>query len=356
MPIRFTDLAVQSLKPGLYFDDRTPAFGIRVGTNRKTWLVVKGENRTKVRLGHYPSLSLADARKKALVTLGSPMASKVSMTFPEALEVFLSLDRWRDSSRRVLKSSLGHFTWKRTLDKISHEDVASALDAIEGSSARAHALKDIRTFFNWCVPRYLPSSPCMGLKMETQPSRDRVLASDELKAVWKAAALMGYPFGTIVQLLILTGQRKMEIGLLRREYIHDGYAVLPAITTKNGREHAFPIGKLAGDLVKDIGVDAGFLFLATGSKTEPYNGYTFHLKQLQNASNTSGWTLHDLRRTFATNLASHGIPIHVTEKLLNHISGSLAGVAGIYNRHSYFEEMKAAAEGWEERLQAIVRD
>jgi hypothetical protein len=105
--IKFTDLTVQALKPGLYFDDRTPAFGIRVGKNRKTWLVVKGENRTKVRLGHYPSLTLAEARKKALMTLGTPTApAKPSMVFHDALDTFLALDRWRDDSRRVLKSSL----------------------------------------------------------------------------------------------------------------------------------------------------------------------------------------------------------------------------------------------------------
>jgi site-specific recombinase XerD len=63
-----------------------------------------------------------------------------------------------------------------------------------------------------------------------------------------------------------------------------------------------------------------------------------------------------LRRTFATNLASPGVQIHVIEKLLNHVSGALSGVADIYNRHNYFDEMKAAVEGWEERLQAVIKD
>jgi hypothetical protein len=66
------------------------------------------------------------------------------------------------------------------------------------------------------------------------------------------------------------------------------------------------------------------------------------------------WTLHHLRRTFATNLAALGTPIYVTEKLLNHISGSVFGVAAIYNRHGYMDEMRAAIADWEKRLAEIV--
>ncbi len=82
-------ISLQSLKEGLYLDERTPAFGIRIGKNRKTWLVLKEPNRTKVRLGHYPALSLADARKKALVALGSALATTHTPTFPEARQQYL---------------------------------------------------------------------------------------------------------------------------------------------------------------------------------------------------------------------------------------------------------------------------
>ena len=357
--VNLTDLTVRTLKPGLYFDKRTPAFGIRVGVNRKTWLVVKGDNRTKVRLGHYPDLSLADARKRALVALGTPLAIQNTIGFSEAVETFLAQPRWRPQSKRVLTSSLGHFTWKRALAKITHEDVATAIDAIPGSSARAHALKDIRTFFNWCVPRYLEVSPAAGLKMEAQPTRARVLSNAELKAVWKAAEQAVGPFGTIIKLLILTGQRKSEIGGLRWEWVRDDRITLPAAVAKNGREHTFPTSPLARSILTAYASDppkkSGPVFLSPRNPDEPYNGYTFHLAELRSASETNGWTLHDLRRTFATNLAALGTPIHVTEKLLNHVSGSLSGVAGIYNRHSYWDEQQAAINAWEEKLLSIVR-
>lgn len=83
--IAFSDLTVRALKPGVYFDAKTPAFGLRVGKNRRTWIVLKGARSIKVRLGHYPTLSLADARKKALIALGSPYAPSAAPTFPEAL-------------------------------------------------------------------------------------------------------------------------------------------------------------------------------------------------------------------------------------------------------------------------------
>jgi integrase len=323
-----TDLSVRSLPAGLHFDGRLKSFGIRVGKNRRTWIVVKGTNRTKVALGHYPALSLAEARKRALVALGSPHDPRVVPTFPEALAAFLDLNRWKPNSKKVLVSSLRHFTWTRPLNKITHEDVAQAIEAIRAPSARAHALQDIRTFFNWCIPRYLSSSPAQGIKKPPQPSRTRVLSDDELKRVWLAAQEIGHPFGTIVRLLILTGQRKSEIGTLTWEQITDDRITLKE--TNNGREHTFPIGVFVSSLLSNVpaGARSGYLFARLGAADMPYNGYGYGLRLLHKLSGTSDWTLHDLRRTFATGLASLGIPIHVTERLLNHVSGSQSGIVG----------------------------
>lgn len=357
MRAKFTDLAVQAFGPGTYMDERTPAFGIRVGKTRKTWIVVKGERRTKIRLGHYPDMSLQEARKRALVTLGSPLQEKVQIGFQEAVQSFLQLPRWRPHSLRVMTSSLHHFTWRKNLDKITHEDVAQALEAIEGRSARAHALKDIRTFFNWTVPRYLDRSPAEGFKMESQPSRDRVLSHDELKRVWIAAETMGYPFGTIVKLLILTGCRKNEIGSLTWNQITKDTITIPATVAKNGREHTIPISALANNLLLSVpkpSVNGRYVFLATSGKSEKYNGYAFHLKELQKISETSGWTIHDIRRTYATNLAALGTPIHITERLLNHVSGTQGGIVAVYQKYQYLDEQREAVDKYEQFIQKLV--
>ena len=354
--MHFTDISIRSLKAGTYFDNKTPSFGIRVGKNRKTWIVLKGPNRTKVRLGHYPALSLADARRKAFVALGSPLLPVSAPSFQEALEQFLSQDRWRPRAKYEISRTLRrHFHWEKTLDKITHNDVATIIENIEAKSEASHALKDIRTFFNWCIPKYLPHSPCNGLKA---PARDRprvrVLTDDELQRVWQAAD--SYPFGIIVRLLILTGQRKGEIAALHWEWVDENKRTItfPASITKNGREHCIPFGQMTYELLDGIANISVLTF--PGRKTDQlYNGWGKHKAQLDDRSGVSNWTLHDLRRTFATNLAALDVPPHVTEKLLNHASGTISGVAAIYNRFQYADEMRAAIEAWETRLGSLLK-
>ena len=87
--LKLTDLTIKTLPAGVYFDEKTPGFGLLVGKRRKTWLVVKGTARVRVRIGHYPALSLADARRRAMISLGSPLNPSHAPTFPEALETFL---------------------------------------------------------------------------------------------------------------------------------------------------------------------------------------------------------------------------------------------------------------------------
>lgn len=347
-----TDLALDKLPEGLHLDTKTVGFGIRVGARRRTWVVLKGSNRTKVSLGQYPDVSLRDARQKALLELGTPEYRAATMTFPKAREAYLAQDKWRPATKRVMVSSLKHFPWTKTLAKITHEDVRQALDAIPQPSARAHALKDVRALFNWCVPRYLERSPCAGIRMETQQSRERVLSHEELKRIWKATYKLDTPLSPILRLLILTGQRRSEIGKLDASFIGTDRITLPAQLVKNGQEHVLPLTEVAkAHLPK---TEKGPLFLAPGLDGVIYAGFAYHLPKLMKLSETSDWTLHDLRRTFATNLAAIDVPIHITEKILNHVSGTISGVAAIYNRHAYFAEMKQALEAWEAKLAEIV--
>jgi len=213
--VALTDLGIRALGPGLYFDAKTPSFGIRVGKNRKTWIVLKGENRTKVRIGHYPALSLQDARRKALVTLGSPFQPPDAAAFTSVREEFLEKHgaTLRPRSLYQIRRTLNlYFKWPKPIDKITHNDVVSALDGIKKPSERAHAMKDIKTLFTWCVPRHIAHSPCEGIRKIEQKDRERVLTHPELIAVWRAAEAFEYPFGPIVRLLIITGQRRGEIG------------------------------------------------------------------------------------------------------------------------------------------------
>ncbi len=345
---KFTDITIRSLPEGLHFDARTPGFGIRVGKNRRTWLVVKGASRTKVRLGHYPQLSLQDARKKALVALGSPMEPTATPTFPEALNAFLAQDKWRGRSKYVLEQSLRrHFHWTKQIDKVTPEDVSQVIDGIKAKSSASHALKDIRTFFSWCVPRYIRQSPATGLKMPRYVPRERVLSDEELKAVWHAA---DGTFGFILRLLILTGARRSEISRLQWKDVAEDRLTFPE--TKNGRSHTVPIGAFTKSILRTVERSGDFLFPGRGSDT--FQGFATAKAMVDRRCPLPSWTIHDLRRTFATNLAALGTPIHVTEKLLNHVSGTTGGIVAVYQRHAYWDEQVAAIKRWEDRLQEII--
>ena len=260
----------------------------------------------------------------------------------------------RARSLYQLKTNLTrHFSWTKAIDKVTHDDVAKALDAIDAPSQRAHALKDIRTFFNWCIPRYLAVSPCIGLKKPSEKSRDRTLDDDELRKVWRKADEIGYPYGTIVRLLILTGQRAGEITALRRTWINGTSITIPPEFTKNARPTTIPLGAIAKALIETAPNKGDLLFPARGDVHKPFQGLQSR-KAVLDECGVENFTHHDHRRTFATNLAALGTPIHVTEKLLNHISGTVSGVAAIYNRHAFLDEMRAAIDAWEKRLSFIL--
>jgi integrase len=223
-----TDILVQKLPEGLHFDAKVKSFGMRVGKSRKTWIVVKGENRTKITLGHYPDIPLTEARKLALDAIRAPTWSKPRIAFPDALQAFLALPRWRPDTVAVMRSTLKPFTWKKQLHTITHEDVVRVLEEIKKPSARFHARKDIKTFFNWAIPRYLEVSPCVGIKAEPQPSRDRVLTDDEVVTIW------GYdapPYSDILKLCLLTGQRVGEV----KQFGHVGDQQEPGLAALRGR-------------------------------------------------------------------------------------------------------------------------
>jgi integrase len=352
-----TDLAVKALRPGVYFDTKTPSFGIRVGKNRRTWIVLKGENRTKVRLGHYPAMSLQDARKKAFTTLGSPLEPPPAPPFVEARDQFLETHgaTLRLKSRYQLTRTLRrHFHWKKAVDKITHADVADVIDRIKAKSEAAHALKDIRTFFNWCVPRFIPHSPCEGIRMPPQKSRDRVLADEEIMSVWHRADELGYPYGTIVKLLILTGLRTGEVAALGWNWIDGATLTIPATIAKNGRSSTVPIGPMTKSVVESVHKRGALLFPARGYDDKPFQGFGVSKIELDTCG-VRNFTHHDLRRTFATNLAALGTPIHVTEKLLNHVSGTTGGIVAIYQRHSYMDEMRVAILAWENKLASLTK-
>ncbi len=146
-----------------------------------------------------------------------------------------------------------------------------------------------------------------------------------------------YPnFSTIVKLAILTGQRRSEIASIFPDWIEKDILVFPSSITKNKRTHRIPITPRVFRLLER----------SPFGKGDAFNGWSNGRRRVDKEVNIDHWTLHDLRRTFATIHAEIGTPIHITERLLNHVSGTISGVAAVYSRHSYIGEMREALENY----------
>ncbi|MCR9191004.1 MAG: site-specific integrase [Alteromonadaceae bacterium] len=168
-----------------------------------------------------------------------------------------------------------------------------------------------------------------------------MLSDEELRTLLSYTLKYRGRFNDIVTLLALTGQRKGEVANLMWSEIDDDLLIFSAERTKNKREHVVPLGTQALALLHDIEGGSHYVFGKAVDDT-PYNGWSRAQRKLVKDTGLDHFTLHDLRRTFSTIHAKLGTPIHVTEKLLNHVSGTISGVAAVYNRHSYLEEMRRA--------------
>ena len=338
--IALSDLKIRALKSDKqqdFWDSKTPGFGIRVSTRSKTFIANRGG--TRKTLGHYPAISLQEARRrffalKALTDTGTPQIS-----FQQARSEFLAQDRWKASSKKRITQLLAHFNWDKPLDRITAHDVSTALEGVAPIEA-IHALAYIKTFFNWCVPRYLKHSPAQGLQPSTRHiPRERLLNNDELVAIWRAAETMS-EYGKHVQLLITTGQRCNQILSLKDDWISDSSITFPAPSMKNNRTHVIPLGKLTASLLEGRGQLIRF----------PDQ----RKKELDRLSGVTGWTLHDIRRAFASGMASLGVALPVIERLLAHRSGSFAGIVGVYQHYDFFREAQKAIELWENHILKIT--
>jgi integrase len=245
--------------------------------------------------------------------------------------------------------------WKplhsRAVHEIDGDMIADRLKEIEAESgpvARNRARSSLSAMYAWAIgerfSRHLKANPvATTLKTEEAHPRDRVLTDKELVTIWKAAPDNSY--GRIVKLLMLTGQRREEIGgLCWSEVKEDKKQLeLPPQRTKNSRPHDVPLSDLALSVLKGAHMIRGHIHVF-GDGVAGFSNWSRSKEELDAVAKVKGWTLHDLRRTAATRMADLGVQPHIIEAVLNHISGHKAGVAGIYNRSAYAPEKRAALD------------
>jgi len=365
------------------WDATIPGFGIRISARaRKSFvLVYRAQGRARrLTIGPYPSVTLATARARAHTALGQiaagadPATDKVverrrptAESFEALVDEFIEKyakprnRNWQET-QRILRREFVPRWGIRAVGSIKKGEVTEAIDRMvkrgsPGAATRTFAI--VRRFFNWCVERgVLEVSPCHLLRAPTaQNSRDRVLSDDEVCSVWKAAATIGYPYGHIVQLLVLTAQRKGEVAGLRWSEFDssDKLWSLERERTKSKRQHVVPLSPAALDIIRSVPrIDQQLLFPSVIGKGL-VSGFSKWKARLDEVSGVSDWRLHDLRRTAATGMARLCVAPHVIERVLNHTSGILGGVAGIYNRFQYVSEMRDALEHWATHVEALLK-
>ena len=347
--------------PGLYL--------IVQPTGAKTWAVryrLHGRSH-KHTIGRYPIFDLKAAREagtKALRAVAEgrqpreQQADSVDAAIAQFMERYAK-QRYRPRSlqetERILnRHVLAH--WRgRKLDSITRHDVRALLDGVSAPvmANRIHAF--LSKFFSWAVEAdLLTNSPVTRIKRPfAERSRDRVLTDAELKAVWQAAEKEGYPFGAIVQLLVLTGQRRGEVaGMKWSEVVGDTWT-LPKERTKNAKLHTVPLSRQAAAIVTASPHISDFVFSVNG--TSAARGFTRSKRRFDALAGFSDWHLHDLRRTTASGMARLGVNLPVIERALNHVSGSFAGIVGVYQRHEFAEEKRAALQLWADHVEVLTR-
>jgi integrase len=221
-------------------------------------------------------------------------------------------------------------------------------------------LAHVKRLFRWAAGRDLiEADPAAHVeKPATETRRYRVLSDAELAAIWRACDELGFPFGSAVQMLALTGARREEMLALRWSEVDFDHASirLAADRVKGGQARMIPLVPLAEGLLRALPrlAEGDCVFSLSGRRPFANVGRAkARLDQVVASSSgapLSSWRLHDLRRTVATGLQRLGVRLEVTETVLGHISGSRAGVVGIYQRHHFQDEARAALVAWAEYL------
>ncbi len=308
------------------------------------------------------------------------LADRQRDTFKAVAERFIDLRAKRNRSWQETERLLRHgpvAQWgERHIGDIRRADVADLIDGIARRSpaiARA-TFAAVRPLFSWCLERDLiTTSPCEGLRAPPRPkSRERVLTDDEIKLAWQGSDRLSGLFGPLVKLLILTGQRRAEVAGMTWAELDLDAAIwrLPGDRTKNGRDHEVDLSDQALVVIADIPKTGPHVFPARGEGAA--RGFSATKRQLNRRVREAGeaeldtgeepeelpdastWRLHDLRRTAATGMAALGVAPHVVERVLNHVSGSQGGLVGVYQRHEYRTERKAALAAWGSKVETIV--
>jgi integrase len=394
--MRLTDQTAAGLKiengksEARAWDAKIPGFGVRLRlSGSRTWIFQYrvGAQQRCIKIGAVSAVRAVKAREEAEKLYarsklgGDPQAEKAAAAragkkLAPLFEEYIVAVQAKVSAGTVSASTLGdtarylreHFKplGRLPIETATRAEIAQRLTKISaecGPIAANRARATLSSFFTWAMKTgraaALQANPVTFTAKNDEHRRDRVLSDAELVAVWNACEDDDY--GRIVRLLILTGQRRGEVGGMMRAELNDlqNFWLIPRDRTKNGLPHEVSLSTVAADIVRSARkrVERDLLF---GDGSGPFSGWSKARaaldKRIEKAAGTAlePWVIHDLRRTVATGMGELGVQPHIVEAVLNHISGHKAGVAGIYNHATYRAEKRQALERWAAHVTALI--
>lgn len=419
---RLNDRAIRKAPPATgqveLWDDLLPGFGLRIAAGgSRTYFVMKRLNGRLVRrtvgkvapvdlgltgIARPDQLTLTEARKQARVIMealagGVDPAARIKPsgivpasnpeTFSEVAAAYFADPARRGGGSLRSRSELERKVrvdlegWKDRpiagLTRADIRDVITAKHKVSPVSAN-RLLALVRRIFRWAVREELiGANPAMDIEPTPETERERVLTIDELARIWAGADAMGYPFGPLIQVLILTAQRRSEVAGLRRSEIDGANWKLPDDRAKRGKGHLVPLSPRALALIEaqpDASGASGLVF-TTGKRQPgnessdpvPVSGWSRMKNRIDKVIAEAGakaaneeldmerhglphWTLHDIRRSVATHLRDSEVMGErnradrlTISKILNHAEG---GMTRLYDRYSADPEKRRALDAW----------
>lgn len=369
---RLTDHSVKAIKPPAtgqseYPDDLVTGLRLRVGAGgRKAWIIRtrvggKSINRT---IGSYPVMKLTVARDQAkqfLLDIQKQGLPRPVRTIQELVDHWIETEAKPKNSSWKLQQRAAELhvlpKWaSRAIESISRGEVRDLIDGIEGEVAPNRVLALVRKLFRHGLSRdWISVSPAEAIaKPKAEKPRDRFLDLKEVGQVYRAAELLGYPYGGFIKMLLLTGQRRTEVASIRWNDVDLEAAtwVIGSADTKAGRAQLVPLSLAAVDVLKAAPRIGPFVWTTDGSSY--VQNYTKAKSKLDTFLKAQGslpepWRLHDLRRTVATHMVRLGITETIVGRVLNHAPQGVT--ARVYALHSYAPEKRRAFDRWANELE-----
>ncbi len=340
------------------------------------------KNPTRRALGDYPALPLDQARDKArawieLIQKGiDPKVEEErrkaasrrlqANTFAAVASDFLDQHAIKLAKsvevERIIKGEFVKRWATRPITEIEKIEVSKAILAIVKRGAPYQARNSfaiLRKLFNWAIGQGLygiETSPLERLSVNelcgASEARERILTDTELRALWNAAGEMGYPYGPVFRMLIMTGQRLTEISEMSWPEISSDMLTIPAPRMKGDRAHEVPLAPAASAVLESLPrwTAGDFVFTTTAGR-KPINGFSKAKVRIDKLSGVTGWKIHDLRRTMRTHLSALPVQDLVRELVIAHAK---PGLHKVYDQHAYQDEKRQCLELWEKRLTSIV--